>query len=40
MVEKTGPIVIFGDANKGFTKGYGCLEVNNIVIDNSLLLMV
>ena len=34
MVDKAGPIVIFGDDMKGFTKGYGCLEVNNAVIEN------
>ena len=34
VVDKAGPIVTFGDDNKGFTKGYGCSEVNNVVIDN------
>ena len=34
VVHKVGPIVTFGDGNKGFTKGYGCLEVNNVVINN------
>ncbi|KAL8115479.1 hypothetical protein AgCh_022104 [Apium graveolens] len=26
MVEKAGPVVIFGDNNKGLTEGYGCLQ--------------
>ena len=34
MVDKAGLIVTFGDDNKGFTKGYGCFEVNNVVIYN------
>ena len=34
MVEKVGPIVIFGDDNKGFTKGYGNLEIGNVIIEN------
>ena len=34
MVEKVGPWVTFGDDNKGFTKGYGNLEIGNVVIEN------
>ena len=34
MVDKYGHIVTFGDEIKGSTKGYGCMEVNNVVIDN------
>ena len=34
MVEKAGPWVTFGDDNKGFTKGYGNLEIGNVVIEN------
>ena len=34
LVEKVGPWVTFGDENKGFTKGYGNLEIGNVVIEN------
>ena len=34
MVEKAGPIVTFGDDNKGFTTGYGNLEIGNVTIEN------
>ena len=34
LVEKAGPWVAFGDDNKGFTKGYGSLEIGNVVIEN------
>lgn len=34
VVEKAGPIVTFGDDSKGFTTGYGKLEVGNIIIEN------
>ena len=34
LVEKAGPWVTFGDDNKGFTKGYGNLEIGNVVIEN------
>ena len=34
LVEKAGPWVTFGDDNKGFTKGYGSLEIGNVVIEN------
>ena len=34
MVEKVGPWVTFGDGSKGFTKGYGNLEIGNVVIEN------
>ena len=34
LVEKVGPWVTFGDDNKGFTKGYDSLEIENVVIEN------
>ena len=34
VVEKAGPIVTFGDDNKGFTTGYGNLEIGNVIIEN------
>ena len=34
MVEKACPWVTFEDDSKGFTKGYGNLEIGNIVIEN------
>ena len=34
LVEKAGPWVTFGDDSKGFTKGYGNLEIGNVVIEN------
>ena len=34
LVEKDGPWVTFGDDSKGFTKGYGSLEIGNVVIEN------
>ena len=34
VVEKTGPTVTFGDDNKGFTKGYGNLKIDNVIIEN------
>ena len=34
MVEKVGSIVTFGDDNKGFTTGYGNLEIGNVIIEN------
>ena len=34
LVEKVGPWVTFGDDSKGFTKGYGSLEIGNVVIEN------
>lgn len=34
LVEKTGPMVTFGDNSKGFTTGYGNLEIGNIIIEN------
>ena len=30
--EKVGPQITFGDNNKGFTIGYGNLDVDNVVI--------
>ena len=37
LVEKVGPWVTFGDDNKGFTEGYGSLEIGNVVLKTSLL---
>ena len=34
VVERTGPIVTFGDDSKGFTKGYGNLRIDNVIIEN------
>ena len=34
VVEKAGPIVTFGDDSKGFTTGYGNLEIGNVIIEN------
>ena len=34
MIEKAGPIVTFGDDSKGFTTGYGNLEIGNVIIEN------
>ena len=34
VVEKAGPIVTFGDDIKGFTTGYGNLEIGNVTIEN------
>ena len=34
LVEKVGPWVTFGYDNKGFSKGYGSLEIENVVIKN------
>ena len=36
LVEKAGPWVTFGDDSKGFTKGYGNLEIGNVVIGKHL----
>ena len=33
-MRKSGPWVTFGDDKKGFTKGYGSLEIGNVVIEN------
>ena len=32
VVEKAGPVVTFGDDSKGYTTGYGSLEIGNVVI--------
>ena len=37
MVEKVGPVVTFGDNNKGLTQGYGSLLVKNVINENSLI---
>ena len=37
-MRKSGPWVTFGDDNKGFTKGYGNLEIGNVVIENISLM--
>ncbi|KAK1374545.1 hypothetical protein POM88_030738 [Heracleum sosnowskyi] len=34
VVKMTGPIVTFGDDNKGFTTGYGNLRIGNVIIEN------
>ncbi|KAL8124787.1 hypothetical protein AgCh_012444 [Apium graveolens] len=34
VIKKAGPIVTFGDDNKGFTKGYDNLEIGNVIIEN------
>ena len=34
VVEKAGPVVTFGDNNKGLTQGYGSLQAMNVIIDN------
>ena len=34
VVEKAGPIVTFGDENKGFIMGYGNFEIGNVTIEN------
>ena len=34
MVEKAGPIVTFEDDSKGFTTGYGNMEIKNVTIEN------
>ncbi|KAL8089026.1 hypothetical protein AgCh_038690 [Apium graveolens] len=36
--EKPGPLVTFGDNNKGFTMGYGKIVSGNIVIDDVALI--
>ena len=33
VVEKAGPVVTFGDNNKGLTEGYGCLQAGNVIIE-------
>ena len=38
VVEKVGPVVTFGDDNKGFTMGYGNLEIGNVIIENITLV--
>ena len=37
VVEKAGPVVTFGDNNKGLTQGYGSLLVKNVFSENSLI---
>ena len=34
LIEKVGSWVTFGDDIKGFTKGYGSLEIGNVVMEN------
>ncbi|KAL8119123.1 hypothetical protein AgCh_016579 [Apium graveolens] len=36
--EKAGPLVTFGDNNKGFTMGYGKIISGNVVIDDAALV--
>ena len=38
IMDKTSLIVLFGDNIKGFSDGYGCLEVKNVVINNIFVL--
>ena len=38
FVEITGPTITFGDNSKGYTMGYGRLEIGNVVIDNIALV--
>ena len=37
-MEKTGPNITFGDSNKGYTVGYGRLEIGNVVIEDIALI--
>ena len=32
--ERAGPSITFGDDSKGFTKGYGLISKENVIIDN------
>ncbi|XP_074323206.1 uncharacterized protein LOC141660144 [Apium graveolens] len=34
VVKKAGPKVTFGDDRKGYTTGYGCLEIGNVIIED------
>ena len=34
VVEKSDPVVTFGDDNKGFIIGYDNLEIKNVTIEN------
>ena len=34
VVEKVGPVVTFGDNNKGLNQGYGSLQARNVIIEN------
>ena len=38
VVDKVGPVVTFGDDIKGFTMGYGNLEIKNVIIENITLV--
>ena len=40
VVEKAGPVITFGDNNKGLTQGYGSLLVKNVISENSLLFQL
>ena len=31
VVKRTGPLVTFGDDNKGLTTGDGCLKIGNVI---------
>ncbi|MGI4673429.1 hypothetical protein ACR2XN_28600 [Klebsiella pneumoniae] len=33
MVERAGPVVTFGDDSKGYTTGYGNLELGNVIVE-------
>lgn len=36
--ERTGPRFRFGDDNKGYTKGYGLIAKDNVIIDEVALV--
>ncbi|KAK1389761.1 hypothetical protein POM88_017939 [Heracleum sosnowskyi] len=38
FVEKAGPSITFGDDNKGYTKGYGLISKENVIIDEVALV--
>ncbi|KAK1385355.1 hypothetical protein POM88_023090 [Heracleum sosnowskyi] len=38
FLEKAGPRITFGDDNKGFTKGYGLISKDNVIIDQVALV--
>ncbi|KAL8146254.1 hypothetical protein AgCh_004124 [Apium graveolens] len=39
VVEKAGPLVIFGDNSKGLSGGYGCLQAGNVIIENLYIVL-
>ena len=38
VIERAGPIVTFGDNNKGRTTGYGNLHAGNVIIEKVFLV--